>query len=471
MGPNTSTPPTYVASALVALVLLAVLPGTAGQADQDPQTDCPEVPVDVLYAIDVSGSMHDELGTEVDDQGPIKQIFPSMLSSMRAQFPDGRAGLATFSDYPGIYEYPDYQASYGDDTDHPWDLPQGLTGDDATVDAEVQDLRWLNGLDTAEAYSRVMYEVDQLDTWRPDATRVLVVIGDAFVHDQDLFDQSFGLDPGPDAEVGGGDDIHYADVREELVAGNVHALMVQVHNDHETSDRATRADQMRSTEYFWDLANATHQDKPEPVGFTRLGDATHLPDEIVGFTCRVLEPYHGRALAVRLSGTLAEPSPQQTFVDTGEVRTETTEALVDTCQATGPPCVTGARSHVDVAGPRITATSSIAWANITLPGEDGDALLTLQGLETQATSQCGLDAEAGVQVASASLDGDPVPVPVGPIEQGTEVPVGDLATLRFNVQHELGDNGINVTAVQVETALGDVQISFAEAIVDTCGDG
>lgn len=489
MGANLSIHPSFVASALVALLVLAVLPGTTGQSDGDQQTECPEVPVDVLYAIDVSGSMHDELGTEIDDVGPVKQAFPSMLSAMRDQFPDGRAGLATFSDYPGTFEYPDYKAQYGDDEDHPWALPEPLTHDDDAVNDDVQDLRWLNGLDTPEAYGRVLWEVDQLDTWRPDATRILVVIGDAFIHDQNFFNQSFGLDPGRDAAVGGGDDIHYndtrftpkkddrQDVRRELVNGNVHALMVQVHNDHQSSDRATRADQMRSTEFFWDLANATHngtedeEPKPGMPGFTRLGDGAHLPDVIVDFTCRVLEPYHGRALAARVSGSLADPLPQETFVDTGEVRQDTTEALVDTCQVQDPPCVAVARSHVDVAGPRITATSSIAYANISLPSDTGDALLTLQGIESRATSHCGFAPEAGVQVASASLDGDPVPVPLGPIGEDTEVPVGDLATLRFNVQHELGDNGINVTAVQVETDLGTVEVSFAEAIVDTCGDG
>lgn len=187
---------------------------TSLSSDPDPSEVCGDLRVDLLVVIDDSGSMawghwSDKLHPDVRDQAHW------LVQHLRDVVPDLRVGLAVFSDHPGVYEYPDYKAQYGEEgVDRSWKLVHPFTGDPGGIDDlldTISGLTHTNGEDDPEAVSRALHEATEMD-WRDGANRVVGLFGDAHPHDEDLWDDSYGLDPGPDGEAGTSDDLDYEDV-------------------------------------------------------------------------------------------------------------------------------------------------------------------------------------------------------------------------------------------------------------------
>ncbi len=63
--------------------------------------------VDVVFAIDLTGSMSDEISI-------VKSKAVEIMNNIRAKVPDSNFGLVSFMDYPNYYTYPGYSATYGD---------------------------------------------------------------------------------------------------------------------------------------------------------------------------------------------------------------------------------------------------------------------------------------------------------------------------------------------------------------------
>jgi hypothetical protein len=117
--------------------------------------------------------------------------------------PNTAFGLATFSDYPGIY---------GVSGDVPYAVQQTLTTDIALFETAVNDISTFagSGGDRAEAYGRALDEVVNFN-WRENAQRVVVLVGDADPHTERTVYGDGRPDPGPDGIVGTSDDIDFVD--------------------------------------------------------------------------------------------------------------------------------------------------------------------------------------------------------------------------------------------------------------------
>jgi hypothetical protein len=177
----------------------------------------PDIPRgDVMFAIDLTGSMGEELlNLQIASKEIINQI--SRVVS------DLHFGLIGFQDYPGEFP-PDancgYDRIYGASFDEPYDLVMPLGGDVLEFESAVDSLSLGHGSDEPEAYARLFYEAlndDQIG-WRAGSRRLLVALGDSYAHDCDVGaclgqpNNVKGRDPGRDGVVGTPDDVEIMDI-------------------------------------------------------------------------------------------------------------------------------------------------------------------------------------------------------------------------------------------------------------------
>jgi hypothetical protein len=182
--------------------------------------------IDVVFAIDRTGSMWDEIDV-------VKQKAAYILEEINKLVEDARYGLASFMDYPGYYEYKGYSNRYGELGDIPYIVNQPLTANKDAVISAVNSLTLGNGEDWPEDYTRVLYELqcDTLDYggavgWRPDARKFVVMFGDAPTHDLDFAGYNFGGDPGRDAVANTSDDLDFETVISGLKSSGITVLAV-----------------------------------------------------------------------------------------------------------------------------------------------------------------------------------------------------------------------------------------------------
>jgi hypothetical protein len=188
----------------------------------------PEGPIpnlDVLLLFDASASM----------SGPINSVRENALEIMakvREEVPDAAFGVASFTDYPGAYEYEGHVRQYGDpnDNDYPWNLDQDITTDADAVQQSLDSLEPARlGEDMPESYTRALRETLDL-SWRPGAKKVVVLFGDSVPHDTDFFMADFnrdtGVDPGRDNDAGTGDDLDYDEVVQWLKEQEIEVIAI-----------------------------------------------------------------------------------------------------------------------------------------------------------------------------------------------------------------------------------------------------
>ena len=197
-------------------------------------------PVDVIFAIDLTGSMFNEIDV-------VKSNASDIMNDLRTLIPDSQFGLVTFTDYPKYYEeYCNYTATYGypELPDWPYRLDQTLTTNVSKVNETIAELILGNGGDGPQDYTRVLWECGVNDTsnigWRADATKIVIMFGDAPTHDCDFFaPTSYGGDPGPDEIANTADDLDFETVVAQIAGNDLIVLSVDSSNppggDAETS--------------------------------------------------------------------------------------------------------------------------------------------------------------------------------------------------------------------------------------------
>ncbi|MFN2272540.1 MAG: vWA domain-containing protein [Anaerolineae bacterium] len=181
--------------------------------------------VDVVFLIDASGSMGDEID-QVQDQSM------EIMDSVRALVSDSAFGVASFVDYSG-FEDSRYGLLYGSGDDYPYRLDQDITEDTATIRSALNRIDLLYGNDTPEAYSRALWEMQFLE-WREDSKRIVILFGDAYPHDRTFFSQDYGIDPGRDETEGTEDDLVFVDVVQDLVDEKISVIGVNSGTGSET---------------------------------------------------------------------------------------------------------------------------------------------------------------------------------------------------------------------------------------------
>jgi len=127
---------------------------------------------DVVFAIDLTGSMAEELAK-------VKENSRDIMAAVNTIIPDTRYGVVSHMDYPGTYGGCGYTLQpYGDAArgDYPYSLDRALTGDLASVEAAIYALALGYGADGPESYARVLYEsyADPGIGWQDGARRILL---------------------------------------------------------------------------------------------------------------------------------------------------------------------------------------------------------------------------------------------------------------------------------------------------------
>ena len=191
---------------------------------------------DVVFAIDLTGSMWDEIAE-------VKANATSIMNSLAAQIADVQFGLISFMDYNGTYSTTapgsvplTYTAQYGSAAsgDYPYNLDQDITSDTVLMAGKIAGLTIGWGADGPQDYTRIIHESwnDSNLHWRTDAKRILILFGDAVPHDtnfdtnNDTTPDNRGGDPGRDTILGTGDDLDFETEVASAAAAGVHIMAV-----------------------------------------------------------------------------------------------------------------------------------------------------------------------------------------------------------------------------------------------------
>lgn len=122
--------------------------------------------VDVVFAIDTTGSMKDDLEK-------LKKVWLPALKEKIKEFKDLRLGLLLYRDYGDSYSYKNLPVRIYDFTD-----------DFDTFSKNILDVKILGkeGGDIPEAVYEALYASMEYYSWRSDAQRKVILIGDAEPH-------------------------------------------------------------------------------------------------------------------------------------------------------------------------------------------------------------------------------------------------------------------------------------------------
>ena len=164
---------------LVTVAGLFALTASAGQPQR----------TDVMILVDTTGSMSKVLSEASTRTGEV-------VSRLSAQIPDLHFGLSEVGEAGGSAYDPKNPGAV------PWRLKVPITASKDAVVSAVRDLRASGGGDGPEAYGRAIWEAVNNPTvgWRPNAARMIVLIGDSVPHDNDLNEgvpESEWLESGP----------------------------------------------------------------------------------------------------------------------------------------------------------------------------------------------------------------------------------------------------------------------------------
>jgi hypothetical protein len=184
---------------------------------------------DVLFAIDLTGSMGEE-------RAGLQQNMQDIVTRLQSFIQDVGFGLVSYKDYPGQYVYSSpcpYSNTYGNGSEYPYRLELPITTSVAGIEAAVAALPPASGgYDDPEAYLRELHEsvADPQVGWRPDSRRLVVDFGDELPHDCNVLaclgdvGTPLGVDPGRDALVGTADDLTLPGVMQEMLDARVALL-------------------------------------------------------------------------------------------------------------------------------------------------------------------------------------------------------------------------------------------------------
>lgn len=176
--------------------------------------------LDVVFGIDVTGSMGGEIST-------VKANALQIMNNIKALVPDSAFGVVTIVDYPHYYNSYGYENSYGSGScgDYAYKTNLDITTNSSQVQNTLNSLYTRCGDDGPQDYVRMLYE-SQFLSWRDGAARIIIVFGDAPAHHPHLFSQSYGGDPGRDEVMFTADDLDYEAVVNQLRQNNIKVVSV-----------------------------------------------------------------------------------------------------------------------------------------------------------------------------------------------------------------------------------------------------
>jgi len=212
--------------------------------------------VDIVFALDLTGSMGQELAR-------VKAEVAEIMQSLEALAPgtDFHFAVVSYEDYAGAFDSRTcgsrYRSTYGASGDESFRIDQPMTDDIDAVGGVVNGLTLGSGSDGPESYARVFWEIGQVDTgatlgFRADALKLVVNFGDNIPHDTNLnegfeppltppFGQAdFGIDPGRDNDIdcssvegdpNNGDIDFQADALQALIDQDIRLLYIDSSED------------------------------------------------------------------------------------------------------------------------------------------------------------------------------------------------------------------------------------------------
>ncbi len=121
----------------------------------------PDGPVDVVFVVDATGSM-------VDDVAAVKRDMQTILAHLRARNPDYRVGLVTYRDIHDVY------------LTRTWAT---LTNDDLLIEQAIAAIEVEGGDDWREHVYAGITTALHHQPWRPHASQHIILMGDAPPHD------------------------------------------------------------------------------------------------------------------------------------------------------------------------------------------------------------------------------------------------------------------------------------------------
>lgn len=125
------------------------------------EENIPEGPVDLVFVIDTTGSMH-------DDVDAVKADMREILAHLRERNPDYRVGVVAYRDIFDEY----LTRTYAE-----------LTSDDVLIDQAINALTVYGGDDWREHVYAGIHTALDLQPWRPDVSQHIILMGDAPPHD------------------------------------------------------------------------------------------------------------------------------------------------------------------------------------------------------------------------------------------------------------------------------------------------
>jgi hypothetical protein len=175
---------------------------------------------DVMFVFDRTGSMGPQLEVA-------KTSSQDIMNEIITQLPTTWFGVASFMDYPGYYSYPGYSNTYGSAEygDIPWELNHQPSDDLPSVSAAISNLSMGWGADEPESYTRVLYELIEVD-WRPNSKKIVILFGDAPTHDLSFAGYNFGGDPGRDGIAQTADDLEFVPVVQQVRDAGITVMAV-----------------------------------------------------------------------------------------------------------------------------------------------------------------------------------------------------------------------------------------------------
>jgi hypothetical protein len=131
--------------------------------------------LDLVFLIDTTGSMWDDIDN-------VKNSVSTIVDTVSTKISDYRIAVADFRDFP--------QAPYGETSDYVYKARCGFTNDKSQIISAVNSLSADGGYDWQESvYSGLMNAIaaKDLGSWRTDAERIIILIGDAPPHDPEPY--------------------------------------------------------------------------------------------------------------------------------------------------------------------------------------------------------------------------------------------------------------------------------------------
>jgi|GEM_PF-2823652 len=162
----------------------------------------PRTEVDVVFAIDVTNSMEDEVSV-------VQDTITNVATSLQSQDPNVRFALVTFADYP-VQESED-----------PYLLLTDFTQDFGQLQSAANSITNTGGgVDWEESLLLPLHNIASFN-WRSDAHRIVILITDSHPRD---------VDPGADGEFGTADDLSVNQVLSEIHEADLTIIGLQADN-------------------------------------------------------------------------------------------------------------------------------------------------------------------------------------------------------------------------------------------------